>query len=170
MIYFLQSQKIFDVCTIQQDDNPSAIASTTQHLAGRALMDSLVVDESLISDLYKLLNKLQQLATHNASTTRSLQSRQTYSSNSTVALASNTNHNQKRPNKRPKIDYSCNNSKHDSKAPHPPHKCWTLYPELREEFLAKKKALPEESFHRTSTQVNINTQKTQQVDTKHAPP
>ncbi|KAI9618331.1 hypothetical protein KEM48_006784 [Puccinia striiformis f. sp. tritici PST-130] len=104
-------------------------------------MDSLVVDESLISDLYKLLNKLQQLATHNASTTRSLQSRQTYSSNSTVALASNTNHNQKRPNKRPKIDYS-----------------------------SKKKALPEESFHRTSTQVNINTQETQQVDTKHAPP
>ncbi|POW14882.1 hypothetical protein PSHT_07293 [Puccinia striiformis] len=136
-------------------------------------MDSLVVDESLISDPYKLLNKLRQLATHDASTARSLQSRQSNSSNSTVALASNTNHNQKRQ-KRPlpkkDKDYNCIGGKHDPKAPHPLHKCWTVHPELRDEFLAKKKARQEEASHQTSTQVNTNNQDTQEVDNDHASP
>ncbi|KNF06772.1 hypothetical protein PSTG_00087 [Puccinia striiformis f. sp. tritici PST-78] len=111
--------------------------------ARRALMDSLVVDEELISDPYRLLNKLRQLAKHDSATARSINSKN--SNNSSTALASNTGYKQKRPNKRPapsntNTEWSCNGGKHDPRAPHPPEHCWTLHPEQREEYLAKKRA------------------------------
>ncbi|KAI9611977.1 hypothetical protein H4Q26_008067 [Puccinia striiformis f. sp. tritici PST-130] len=86
---------------------------------------------------------LETLAKHDSATARSINSKN--SNNSSTALASNTGYKQKRPNKRPapsntNTEWSCNGGKHDPRAPHPPEHCWTLHPEQREEYLAKKRA------------------------------
>ncbi|POW05735.1 hypothetical protein PSHT_10654 [Puccinia striiformis] len=145
--------------------------------ARRALMDSLVVDEALISDPYRLLNKLRQLSKHDAATARSLGSKASGSnSNSSTALASNTDYKNKRSKRSAptaNVDYNCNGGKHDNKAPHPPEKCWTLHPEQREEYLAKKRAKALQAANVTSTQDinNINTDKSPSPpDADHAAP
>ncbi|POW06235.1 hypothetical protein PSHT_03692 [Puccinia striiformis] len=139
--------------------------------ARRALMDSLVVDEELVTDPYRLLNKLRQLAKHDAATARSMNFK---SPSSSTALASNTSYKQKRPNKRSapstsRPEYNCNGGKHDPRAPHTPKECWTLHPEQREEYLAKKKA-QQAAAHAASTQETSSDKSLPKSDTEHAAP
>ncbi|POW16366.1 hypothetical protein PSHT_06717 [Puccinia striiformis] len=136
---------------------------------------SIVVDEELISDPYRLLNKLRQLAKHDAGTARSLGSKSSSSnSNSSTALASNTGYKNKRPKKRPppttNPEYSCSGGKHDPRAPHPPEHCWTLHPEQREEYLAKKREKAHQAANATSTQEINNNKSPSPSDTEHAAP
>jgi hypothetical protein len=99
------TNKIFAACIISQ-------VTTVKH----ALMESLMTDESLVSDPYCLLEKLCTFAVHEQTTMKLDEKAEL--SGSSLALSSKTNQKGKR-----KGNYPCQNG-HDPTQPHKQSQCW----------------------------------------------
>jgi hypothetical protein len=103
------------------------------------LMEQLLGDIETLKNPYTLLDKLREIAHHNQ--VRMIRAPPPPPASSATALAT--------VSKKRKF-VSCNNGRHNPKAPHDESKCWTLHPELRPQ---KKK---EATSHATVTQTQTD--------------